>query len=87
MRALYPPLEPSHNGWLDVGYGHSIYFEESGNPDGKPCIFVHGGPGGGSSPAARQFLILRATASFSSISAVVADPRPTHRWRQIQPGT
>ena len=55
MRALYPPLEPSHHGWLDVGDGHSIYFEESGNPDGKPCIFVHGGPGGGSSPGARQF--------------------------------
>ncbi|MEL0153903.1 MAG: alpha/beta fold hydrolase, partial [Halieaceae bacterium] len=55
MHALYPPLEPSHHGWLDVGNGHNIYFEESGNPNGKPCIFVHGGPGGGSSPAARQF--------------------------------
>ena len=33
----------------------SSYFEESGNPEGKPCVFVHGGPGGGSSPAARQF--------------------------------
>ena len=55
MRALYPPLQPSHNGWLDVGDGHQVYFEESGNPNGKPCIFVHGGPGGGSSPAARQF--------------------------------
>lgn len=38
-----------------MGDGHSIYFEESGNPEGKPCVFVHGGPGGGSSPAARQF--------------------------------
>lgn len=55
MRALYPPLQPSHSGWLDVGDGHQVYFEESGNPNGKPCIFVHGGPGGGSSPAARQF--------------------------------
>ena len=55
MRTLYPPLDPYHRDWLDVGDGHHMYFEESGNPKGKPCIFVHGGPGGGSSPAARQF--------------------------------
>ena len=55
MPSLYPPLEPYRTGYLSVGDGHSIYFEESGNPDGKPCVFVHGGPGGGSSPAARQF--------------------------------
>ena len=55
MEFLYPPIEPRHHGWLDVGDGHEIYFEESGNPDGKPCVFVHGGPGGGSSPEARQF--------------------------------
>ena len=55
MPSLYPPLEPYRTRYLSVGDGHSIYFEESGNPDGKPCVFVHGGPGGGSSPAARQF--------------------------------
>lgn len=55
MEFLYPPIEPRHHGWLDVGDGHEIYFEESGNPEGKPCVFVHGGPGGGSSPEARQF--------------------------------
>ena len=55
MEILYPPIEPRHHGWLDVGDGHEIYFEESGNPDGKPCVFIHGGPGGGSSPEARQF--------------------------------
>lgn len=55
MENLYPPIEPFRSDWLDVGSGHAIYFEESGNPDGKPCIFVHGGPGGGSSPEARQF--------------------------------
>ena len=55
MENLYPPIEPFRSGWLAVGGGHAIYFEESGNPDGKPCIFVHGGPGGGSSPEARQF--------------------------------
>ena len=55
MSALYPPIEPYNHGWLDVGDGHQMYFEESGNPEGKPCVFVHGGPGGGSSPEARQF--------------------------------
>ena len=55
MEHLYPPIEPYRHGWLDVGDGHEIYFEELGNTEGKPCVFVHGGPGGGSSPAARQF--------------------------------
>ena len=55
MTSLYPPVEPNRHGWLAVGDGHEIYWEESGNPDGKPCVFVHGGPGGGSSPEARQF--------------------------------
>lgn len=55
MSALYPPIEPYQQGWLSVGDGHEIYYEQCGNPDGKPCLFVHGGPGGGSSPSARQF--------------------------------
>ncbi len=55
MEALYPPIEPYNHGWLSVGDGHEIYFEECGNPAGKPALFVHGGPGGGASPSARQF--------------------------------
>ena len=55
MNHLYPPIEPYRTGFIEVGDGHSMYFEESGNPDGKPCVFVHGGPGGGTSPEARQF--------------------------------
>ncbi|MDB4491217.1 prolyl aminopeptidase [Luminiphilus sp.] len=55
MTALYPTIEPYRHAWLDVGDGHEMYFEESGNPAGKPCVFVHGGPGGGASPQARQF--------------------------------
>ena len=55
MKTLFPPIELNRQGWLSVGDGHEMYFEESGNPDGKPCVFVHGGPGGGSSPAARRF--------------------------------
>ena len=55
MTTLFPPIEPYNHGWLSVGDGHEIYYEESGNPTGKPCLFVHGGPGGGASPTARQF--------------------------------
>ena len=41
-------------GMLDVGDGHSLYWELCGNPDGKPVVFLHGGPGGGSSPDHRR---------------------------------
>ena len=44
---LYPPIEPYATGRLAVGDGHELYWEECGNPDGKPAVFVHGGPGGG----------------------------------------
>jgi proline iminopeptidase len=53
--ALYPDIEPYNSGWLAVGDGHDIYFEECGNPEGRPCVFVHGGPGGGAGAAARRF--------------------------------
>ncbi len=44
---LYPSITPRETGHLDVGSGHSIYWETCGNPNGKPAIFLHGGPGGG----------------------------------------
>jgi len=52
---LYPPLEPFRTGRLAVTDGHELYFEESGNPQGKPVVFLHGGPGGGSDPKQRRF--------------------------------
>ncbi|MGW5108855.1 prolyl aminopeptidase [Nocardia sp. NPDC004123] len=55
MRTLYPPIEPYEQGLLDVGDGQRLYYEVSGNPDGKPAVFLHGGPGGGTSPYHRQF--------------------------------
>lgn len=55
LRSLYPPLEPRRSGWLRVSPQHEIYWEESGNPDGKPAVFLHGGPGAGSSALNRQF--------------------------------
>jgi proline iminopeptidase len=53
-RTLYPPIEPYATGMLEVGDGHSLYWELSGNSDGKPVVFLHGGPGGGSSPDHRR---------------------------------
>jgi hypothetical protein len=55
MDALYPPLEPRLTGSLDVGDGHVLYWEESGNPDGLPVVFLHGGPGSGCEPWHRRF--------------------------------
>ena len=53
-RTLYPEFEPFETGMLDVGDGHNLYWELSGNPEGKPAVFLHGGPGGGSSPKHRR---------------------------------
>jgi proline iminopeptidase len=53
-RGLYPAIEPYESGMLDVGEGHSLHWELCGNPDGKPVVFLHGGPGGGSSPDHRR---------------------------------
>ncbi len=53
-RGLYPEIEPRETGHLEVGDGHRLYWELSGTPDGKPVVFLHGGPGGGSSPAHRR---------------------------------
>ncbi|MBH0239184.1 prolyl aminopeptidase [Methylobrevis albus] len=53
-RRLYPPIEPYASGHLDVGDGHSVYWEICGNPEGKPAVFLHGGPGGGCNSAQRR---------------------------------
>jgi proline iminopeptidase len=53
-RTLYPEIQPYETGMLDVGDGQRLYWELSGNPNGKPVVFLHGGPGGGSSPDHRR---------------------------------
>lgn len=52
---LYPSSEPIRSGMLPVGDGHALYWEESGNPNGMPAIFLHGGPGAGATPTHRRF--------------------------------
>jgi proline iminopeptidase len=52
---LFPPIEPFETGSLQVDAIHTIYWEQSGNPRGVPVVFLHGGPGAGSSPTHRRF--------------------------------
>ncbi|GAB1542059.1 prolyl aminopeptidase [Scytonema sp. NUACC21] len=55
MRELYPPIEPYKESKLKVSDLHTIHFEECGNPQGKPIVLLHGGPGGGCPPFYRQY--------------------------------
>jgi proline iminopeptidase len=55
LRPLYPTIEPYDHGLLAVDDHHEIYYEQCGNPDGKPAVFVHGGPGGGAGEDYRRF--------------------------------
>ncbi|HJV12451.1 MAG TPA: prolyl aminopeptidase [Propionibacteriaceae bacterium] len=54
MALPYPPIEPFEHSWLDVGDGQHLYWEQCGNPDGKPALVLHGGPGSGCTPYMRQ---------------------------------
>ncbi len=55
MRSFYPEIEPHASGRLQVDARHSLYWEECGNPAGKPVVLLHGGPGAGCSPRMRRF--------------------------------
>ncbi|MEG0250709.1 MAG: prolyl aminopeptidase [Peptostreptococcus sp.] len=55
LRTLYPSIEANFTDFIKVDDVHNIYYEESGNPNGKPVIFLHGGPGCGTAPSCRQF--------------------------------
>ena len=54
MLKLFPAIEPFNSGYMERGC-HEIYYEQCGNPDGKPAVFLHGGPGGGGSTTVRRF--------------------------------
>ncbi|MDF1716513.1 MAG: prolyl aminopeptidase [Antarcticimicrobium sp.] len=55
VQYLYPPFDPFDQRMVDVGQGHSVYVEQCGNPKGIPVVVLHGGPGGGCSPAMRRY--------------------------------
>jgi proline iminopeptidase len=55
VQFLYPPVEPFDQRMIEVGQGHKIYVEQCGNPKGVPVVVLHGGPGGGCSPAMRRY--------------------------------
>src|ERR1700722_3248537 len=55
LRELFPPLEPYAKGMLRVDDIHTLYWEECGNPNGVPVLFLHGGPGTGATPTHRRF--------------------------------
>lgn len=55
VQYLYPPIDPFDQRMMDVGQGHQIYVEQCGNPTGIPVVVLHGGPGGGCSPAMRRY--------------------------------
>lgn len=52
---LYPEIDPYHSGWLPVSATHQIYYEQCGNSQGQPIVFLHGGPGSGCNPNQRRF--------------------------------
>lgn len=54
-RSLYPAISPFESGFLRVSPVHELYWEQSGRRDGKPVVFLHGGPGGGTDPKHRRF--------------------------------
>lgn len=69
---MYPDIEPYRNGLLAVGDGNSVYWECCGNSNGKPALYLHGGPGSGFTSSARLFLIRPRTTSSCLTSAVAA---------------
>ncbi len=55
MECRFPPIEPFDSGMLDVGQGHRVYWERCGNREGRPVLYLHGGPGSGATPSARRY--------------------------------
>ncbi|MET7281857.1 prolyl aminopeptidase [Kribbella sp. NPDC005582] len=74
---LYPPIEPYDSGHLDVGDGHSIYWETSGAPTGTPVVWLHGGPGAPASPGTRRYF------DPTQYRAVIFDQRGCGRSRPL----
>ncbi|GAA4423936.1 prolyl aminopeptidase [Actinokineospora soli] len=89
MDALYPPIEPHDSGVLDVGDGHHVYWETSGNPAGKPVVVLHGGPGAGTNPLQRRhfdpaaYRIVLVDQRGAGRSTPFADTRANTTWHLV----
>lgn len=83
MHGQFPAIEPFESGMLDVGDGHQVYWECCGNPNGKPALYLHGGPGSGCSAGQRRFF------DPDAYRAVLFDQRGSGRSRPLasDPGT
>ena len=73
----FPAIDPYESGMLDVGDGHRVYWECCGNPDGKPAIYLHGGPGSGCTPGQRRFF------DPAAYRALLFDQRGSGRTRPL----
>jgi len=80
MSGRFPAIEPYDSGMLDVGEGHRVYWECCGNPDGKPALYLHGGPGSGSTPGQRRFF------DPAAYRSVLFDQRGSGRSRPLPDG-
>jgi pimeloyl-ACP methyl ester carboxylesterase len=70
----YPAIEPYESGFLDVGDGHSLYWETVGNPAGTPVVWLHGGPGSGSTAGSGAASTRPPTGRWCSTSAAAGGP-------------
>ena len=86
-RTLYPPIEPFKTGMLDTGEGHSLYWELCGNPNGKPAVFLHGGPGSGCTADQRRLFDPARYCVLLFDQRGAAAPRRTPIWITTRPGT
>src|SRR5204862_5745914 len=86
LRTLYPAIEPYDTGRLKVSDVHEIYYEQCGNPNGKPVVFLHGGPGGGLVPEYRQFHDPAAYRIVLLISVALGRARHTRVSNRIRRG-
>ncbi len=90
MREFYPEIEPFQKGMLKVSDIHEIYYEQSGNPEGKAILFLHGGPGSGTSPYHRRFFdpkhyrIILLDQRGSGKSKPIAELRENTTWDLVQ---
>jgi hypothetical protein len=87
MQVLYPDIRTYAEHRLQVDNIHSLYVEESGNPDGIPALFVHGGPVPVAENTTAVFSIPNAIASYCSISAAPGAPHRMRSWKTTPPRT